>query len=66
MSHTSDSLEDPEIDLWEEHAFYESGLSADGCFDKLDDYAIAAIKRYGRLLLKYQSRHIQILSNATQ
>ena len=36
----------------EEHAFYESGLSAHGCLEKLDDYAINAIMRYGRILLK--------------
>lgn len=43
----------------EEHAFYESGLSADGCLDKLDDYAKEAIKRYGRiLLLEQKNRYI--------
>jgi len=36
----------------EEHAFYESGLSADGCLQKLDNYARKAIERYGRILLK--------------
>lgn len=36
----------------EDMAFYESGLSADGCLKKLDDYDISAIMRYGRILLK--------------
>jgi hypothetical protein len=36
----------------EAHAFYESGLSAHGCLEKLDTYAIKAIERYGRILLK--------------
>jgi hypothetical protein len=36
----------------EEHAFYESGLSAHGCLEKLDDYDIRAIMTYGRILLK--------------
>jgi hypothetical protein len=36
----------------EEHAFYESGLSAHGCFEDLDDYAKNAISKYGRILIK--------------
>lgn len=36
----------------EAHAFYESGLSAHGCLEKLDDYAVKAVKRYGRILLR--------------
>lgn len=36
----------------EEHAFYESGLSAHGCFEELDDYAKQAIRKYGRILLR--------------
>lgn len=42
------------IEDLEEFAFYESGLSADGCLQKLDDYAMKAITRYGRILLKKQ------------
>jgi hypothetical protein len=38
----------------EEYAFYESGLSADGCLECLDEYAKEAIKRYGRILLTKQ------------
>ena len=36
----------------EESAFYESGLSAHGCMDKLDDYDKKSIKRYGIILFK--------------
>jgi len=42
----------------EEYAFYESGLSADGCLEKLDSYTVEAIERYGRLLLKKQKENI--------
>ena len=38
----------------EDYAFYQSGLSAHGCLQKLDLYALEAIKRYGRILLKKQ------------
>jgi hypothetical protein len=34
----------------EDYAFYESGLSADGCLEKLDDYTRKAIQRYGKLV----------------
>jgi hypothetical protein len=40
------------LESLEEHAFYESGLSAHGCFDHLDDYAKNAISKYGRILIK--------------
>jgi DNA-directed RNA polymerase beta subunit len=49
------------IEQWEEHAFYESGLSAHGCFEDLDDYAKQAIHKYGRLLLKSYEQHTQDL-----
>lgn len=38
----------------EEHAFYESGLSADGCLQKLDSYTIEAIEKYGKILVEKQ------------
>ena len=41
----------------EEHAFYESGLSADGCLEKLDCYALEAIEKYGRILLDKQKEN---------
>jgi hypothetical protein len=41
----------------EEAAFYESGLSADGCLEKLDYYTNEAIKRYGRILVQKQKEN---------
>lgn len=38
----------------EDYAFYQSGLSAHGCLENLDSYALEAIKKYGRILLKKQ------------
>lgn len=43
----------------EEYAFYESGLSADGCLEKLDAYCLAAIERYGKILLDKQLEDIK-------
>jgi len=47
-----------QLDSMEEHACYESGLIADGCFDGLDDYAKQCITRYGRILLRSQREMI--------
>ena len=47
-----------QLDSMEEHAFYESSLIADGCFDGLDDYAKQCITRYGRILLRSQKERI--------
>jgi hypothetical protein len=58
MSHQDDTSQDESQDSFsnitdlEESAFYESGLSAHGCMDKLDAYAMESIKRYGRILFK--------------
>ena len=41
----------------EDFAFYESGLSADGCLEKLDDYTRKAIENYGRILLEKQKQN---------
>lgn len=41
---------------FEEHAFYESGLSAHGCLENLDSYARTAIEKYGRILLQNQKQ----------
>jgi hypothetical protein len=35
-----------------EHCMYESGLTADGCWDELDDYAKEAIQRFAKLLAR--------------
>jgi len=36
----------------EDYALYESGLTAHGCMDNMDAYAMDSIKRYGRILFK--------------
>jgi len=41
----------------EEIAFYESGLSADGCLQKLDSYTREAIEKYGKILLDKQKEN---------
>ena len=35
-----------------EHCMYESGLTAQGCWDELDDYAKEAIERFAKLIIK--------------
>ena len=35
-----------------EHCMYESGLTAQGCWDELDDYAKEAIVRFAKLFLR--------------
>jgi hypothetical protein len=50
-------MKDSMIQQWEEFAFYESGLSAHGCLEKLDTYTKEAIEKYGRCLLKQQSEY---------
>jgi hypothetical protein len=44
-----------QISEWEDFAFYESGLVADGCLEKLDEYSRNAIKKYGEHLLRKQA-----------
>ena len=51
------------LDSMEEHALYESGLVADGCLDRLDDYAKQSITRYGRILLRSQKERIYCTDN---
>jgi len=35
-----------------EHCMYESGLTAQGCWDELDDYAKEAIERFAKLIVQ--------------
>jgi len=35
-----------------EYCFYQSGLTSQGCWDELDDYAKEAIERFARLLVQ--------------
>lgn len=43
----------------EDYAFYQSGLSANGCLEKLDSYTIKAIEKYGRILLQKQKENFK-------
>ena len=47
-----------------EHCLYESGLTADGCWNELDDYAREAILRFGKLLV--QEAVLQELADQAQ
>lgn len=49
----------PTAEDLEDYAFYQSGLSAHGCLEKLDNYMKEAIKRYGRILLDKQIKNIK-------
>lgn len=35
-----------------EHCLYQSGLTAQGCWDELDDYAKQGIEKFAELLVK--------------
>jgi len=35
-----------------EYCFYQSGLTSQGCWDELDDYAKESIERFARLLVQ--------------
>jgi hypothetical protein len=53
------NIDEHTIKSWEEHAFYEAGLSADGCIEKLGEFELAAIEKYGRMLLKFQEEYLK-------
>jgi hypothetical protein len=48
-------LSNEQLKTAEDWAFYESGLSAHGCLEKLDSYTKKSIERYGRCLLNHQA-----------
>lgn len=56
MSYQDDKDQDQDtpqgLSELEDYALYESGLTAHGCIDKLDEYNKKSIKRYGRILFK--------------
>ena len=56
-------LTQSQLESMEEHAYYESGLTADGCLDRLDDYAKQCITKYGRILLKSQKERIYCMED---
>ena len=35
-----------------EHCLYQAGLTAQGCWDELDDYAKQGIEKFAELLIK--------------
>lgn len=43
-----------QLDVVEEFAFYESGLSSHGCLENLGPFEKEAIQKYGRILLEKQ------------
>jgi hypothetical protein len=53
------NIDESIIKSWEEHAFYEAGLSADGCIEKFGDFELAALEKYGRILLKFQESYFR-------
>jgi hypothetical protein len=56
-----------QLDILEEHAFYESGLSAHGCFEDLDDYAKEAIQKYGRIMIRILEKELDsIVEDGTE
>ena len=56
-------LTQSQLESMEEHALYESGLVADGCLNRLDEYAKQSITRYGRILLKLQKERIYCMED---
>ena len=44
-----------------ELCLYESGLTAQGCLDELDDYAKEAIERFAKLIVRECAQFIFVL-----
>ena len=49
-----------------EHCLYESGLTAQGCWDELDDYAKEAIERFAKLLFEKAQQEFALQELADQ
>jgi hypothetical protein len=47
-----------------EHLMYLSGLTAQGCWDKLDDYDRTAIEKFAELIVKECTDVIEICSHS--
>jgi len=45
-----------------EHCLYESGLTAQGCWDEFDDYAKEAIERFAKLIIKESADNGVVIS----
>jgi hypothetical protein len=52
-----------QLDVLEEYAFYESGLSAHGCLEGLDDYTKEAIQKYGRIIIRVLEKELDIFQD---
>jgi hypothetical protein len=51
-------MTEEQLNVLEEYAFYESGLSAHGCFEDLDEYAKTAISKYGRIMIRVLEKEL--------
>ena len=54
-------MTEEQLDILEEYAFYESGLSAHGCFEDLDEYAKTAISKYGRIMIRVLEKELDCI-----
>ena len=52
-----------QLDVLEEYAFYQSGLSAHSCCEDLDDYAKEAIQKYGRIIIRVLEKELDIFQD---
>ncbi len=42
-----------------EHCLYQAGLTAQGCWDELDDYARQGIEKFAELIVRECSQYIE-------
>ena len=45
-----------------EHCLYQAGLTAQGCWDELDDYAKECIEKFAKLLVNECTKVVENLS----
>ena len=45
-----------------EHCLYQAGLTAQGCWDELDDYAKEGIEKFAKLLVNECTKVVENLS----
>lgn len=44
-----------------EHCLYQAGLTAQGCWDELDDYAKEGIEKFAKLIVRECANHCDLL-----
>jgi hypothetical protein len=44
-----------------EHCLYQAGLTAQGCWDELDDYAKEGIEKFAELIIRECANHCDLL-----